>query len=152
MDIVCNLRQSFGRSLIGVDRQEFEQDETIFAVNPSWPGIVITDEPSPNVIIPNYKPTPDYKCFGCGIAGVKLWRLYMSSSVILRCAVCACENQGVANDIGDDGRREDVCGQTDKIGNLIPAVPDNDGEYWGYFEVPYMWAQWWRSLPTRKAG
>lgn len=33
--------------------------------------------------------------------------------------------------------------------NLIPAVPDEDGIFWGYTSVPEDRCKWWNELPTR---
>ena len=32
---------------------------------------------------------------------------------------------------------------------LVPAVPNEDGEYWGYTSVPPEYCEWWDNLPTR---
>lgn len=31
---------------------------------------------------------------------------------------------------------------------MIPAVPDEDGEFWGYTSVPEDRCKWWEELPT----
>ena len=37
--------------------------------------------------------------------------------------------------------------KTDQIGWRIPAVPTEDGTYWGYTSVPSPGVQWWTELP-----
>ena len=32
---------------------------------------------------------------------------------------------------------------------MIPASPDEDGEFWGYTSVPEEVCKWWEELPTR---
>ena len=32
---------------------------------------------------------------------------------------------------------------------MIPAVPDEDGDFWGYTAVPEERCKWWEELPTR---
>ena len=32
---------------------------------------------------------------------------------------------------------------------MIPAVPDEDGDYWGYTSVPEDRCKWWNELPTK---
>ena len=112
--------------------------------------------------------TPEgYVCRDCGTTGVKLWRLYNTflNHQKLLCAVCAAKLEGEnIDDIDADGRHttrlemyqdEDndkpsvhhVRG--DQIGNMIPAVPDEEGEtYWGYTSVPTAGVDWWQRLPT----
>lgn len=38
--------------------------------------------------------------------------------------------------------------RTDQIGWRVPAVPTEDGTYWGYTSVPTPGVDWWRKLPT----
>jgi hypothetical protein len=98
--------------------------------------------------------TPEgYRCAGCGAAGVKLWRQYNTflDHIDLYCVDCAVRDQGVETTVGEDGRRESAHGLTDQIGNLVPAVPDEEGEtFWGYTSVPQAGVAWWRQLPLRR--
>lgn len=32
---------------------------------------------------------------------------------------------------------------------MVPAVPDENGDFWGYTAVPDEGVKWWRNLPTR---
>lgn len=104
---------------------------------------------------------PDYKCSGCGAHGVKLWRQYQTAAdcIRLKCAECAIKNDNPidghapssASELGDDGRWKGAYGHTDKIGDLVPAVPDEEGvSFWGYTSVPQEGVDWWRRLPTHK--
>lgn len=33
--------------------------------------------------------------------------------------------------------------------SMVPACPDEDGEFWGYTSVPEENCKWWEELPTR---
>ena len=102
-----------------------------------------------------------YKCGDCGVEGVKLWREYQTflDHQVLRCADCAVKNQaqpGVSSTItaktkvGEDGKHEGRYGdRSDQIGWLVPAVPTEDGSFWGYTSVPQSGIEWWEALPTR---
>jgi len=37
--------------------------------------------------------------------------------------------------------------RTDQIGWLVPAVPTEDGSFWGYTSVPPEACEWWYKLP-----
>ena len=109
--------------------------------------------------------TPDkYRCGTCLVTGVKLWREYQTMDPGLFCATCAARDQG--KDIyGHSGRVliddagyhyeydsvTDTSERTMNIGNLVPAIPDEEGMgYWGYSSVPIDAANWWRQLPTQE--
>lgn len=88
---------------------------------------------------------PDkYKCVGCDIRGVKLWRQYntFASHIELLCAECAKNSEEKKLDLT----------VSDQIGYLIPAVPTNDGSntYWGYTSVPQEGVDWWLALPLKE--
>lgn len=78
---------------------------------------------------------PDgYRCSGCNLHGVKLWRPYSSSHVKLKCAACL----GATSDLDD----------SDQVDGSVPAVPDEDGmTWWGYSSVPQAGVEWWHRLP-----
>lgn len=38
--------------------------------------------------------------------------------------------------------------RTDQIGWRVPAVPTEDGTYWGYSSVPTPGVNWWKKLPS----
>ena len=41
----------------------------------------------------------------------------------------------------------------DQIGNLVPAIPTEDGEtFWGYSSVPQDGCEWWYRLPYAAGG
>lgn len=97
---------------------------------------------------------PDgYVCADCGAFGVKLWREYQTflENQVLRCCKCAGKSQNKdVSSIDADGKRVDQTGcRTDQIGWLVPAVPTEDGSYWGYTSVPAEGCIWWRRLPNR---
>lgn len=87
----------------------------------------------------------DYKCAICGIDGVRLWRDYntCANAVDLRCAGCAMKYAK------KDGFFDFAEG--DQIGNLVPAVPTEDGStFWGYTSVDGEGVLWWNALPIYK--
>lgn len=97
-------------------------------------------------VVPN-----DYVCSGegCGRRGVKLWRLYNTflDHQRLLCAECACDREGVANEVDAEGKLPDR--RTNQIGALIPAVPTEDGStFCGYSSVPEIAVRWWKGIPT----
>jgi hypothetical protein len=103
------------------------------------------------------KETTDYVCTVCGARGCKLWRQYntFADRVRLMCCVCAGKDQGVDTGAIDDAGKVHSGiggGRTDQIGWLVPAVPTDDGTYWGYTSVPADAVAWWRSLPTTPAA
>jgi hypothetical protein len=101
-----------------------------------------------------------YTCFLCERQGCKLWRKAKAGDVPgerpLWCCDCA------AKELGIDVSRIDAKGcrpadphgfyRTDCIGDLIPAVPreDGSGRFWAYLEVPEAGIKWWTNLSTRK--
>lgn len=93
----------------------------------------------------------NYKCCECGKTNIKLWREYMTANPSLYCCECAAKKKGEdIHDIGKDGRHTSEYGETDKIGDYVPAVPIQEGDgYWGYTSVPYEGVKWWKRLPTK---
>lgn len=94
-----------------------------------------------------------YTCQDCGATGVKLWREYMvvMSFQELRCRKCAEKNQVEAIK-----KQEEFFTKyglvhrphTDQIGELVPAVPTEEGDtFWGYTSVPDAAVEWWKELP-----
>ncbi len=91
-----------------------------------------------------------YRCSMCAAENCKLWR---QSNVILShcallCATCAAKDQdkkihNLLEALGEyDG---------DSIGELIPAVPTEDGEtFYNYMSVPLERVNWWWALPPEK--
>lgn len=66
------------------------------------------------------------------------------------CARCAALDEDVdITTINEEGKREGNFGLTDWIGNLVPAIPTEQGDtYWGYTSVPQEGVKWWVRLPT----
>jgi hypothetical protein len=102
----------------------------------------------------------NYKCAKCGASGCKLWResYVFLNHVELHCAPCAAKAEG-GRDISSlnaDGKIQwrpfetaKYTVPTDQIGNMVPAVPTEDGEtFWGYTSVPPEGVRWWRELPS----
>lgn len=93
-----------------------------------------------------------YVCSVCGATHVKLWRQYQTflDHLKIMCARCAAldENADVST-INEEGKRKGEFGWTDQIGNLVPAIPTEEGDtYWGYTSVPQEGILWWVRLPT----
>jgi hypothetical protein len=93
----------------------------------------------------------DYICSECGVKGVKLWRNYQSTRIILLCASCAAKYQHV--DISSMDEKGLYLGKfsiTDQIGWYAPAVPCQVLDtFWGYTSIPDEGAIWWQNLPNK---
>ena len=105
----------------------------------------------PDVAVGNL-PMP-YFCADCSVGAVKLWRPYQTflHHVRLLCRICSEREQ--ADSIKSLGRRYRDGG--DQIGWRVPAVPTNDGTFWGYASTPLGSWSWWADLPesdSRKGG
>jgi hypothetical protein len=98
----------------------------------------------------------DYVCANCGISGVKLWREYQTVAPQLLCATCAAEDQHKDISTMTPNGRYLSQGErgmwTDQIGWYVPAVPTEDGNYWGYTSVPDTGVDWWKCLPLGVKG
>jgi hypothetical protein len=101
-----------------------------------------------------------YKCTGCGVENVKLWRQYQTfaDNIKLMCVDCSCQDQKFdAKHVSEKGYYtypdddKYLAGITcDQLGWLVPACPTADGEtFWGYTSVPEDIVVWWRDLPLR---
>jgi len=90
----------------------------------------------------SYAVAPEgYQCGSCGQSGSRLWREYQTFEPKLFCKRCAEQNQR-------QWQTESRSRAEDKIGNLVPAVPDEEGVgYWGYFSIPSAGYSWWKRLP-----
>jgi hypothetical protein len=97
-----------------------------------------------------------YSCRKCDATGTKLWREYAaySSPPILLCVVCACAINGISpRSIDARGLHTGIDGQpSDSIGWYVPAVADDEGNWWGYTSVPEDAYERWAALPTRVEG
>jgi hypothetical protein len=99
----------------------------------------------------------DYKCEVCGITGVKLWRMYQSGGVFLRCCDCVKDEDHPVDKITPDGlipakrySEGEPDRWTDQIGWYIPACPvDGEDTYWGYSSTPASSYTWWLHQPVR---
>lgn len=101
--------------------------------------------------------TVKYVCGGCGMDGVKLWRLGHAAFDSLLCVACTCAEQNAQGhyehtwdweQMTPEGRIEGPYGLSDQIGDRLPAVPVGD-TYWGYTSVPDDGVAWWRGLPLQ---
>ncbi len=96
--------------------------------------------------------SPPYVCSKCRSAGEKLWRQYGTflNHIRLMCASCAIRSEGKDYVVSQDGTRatDHGHGRTDQIGWMIPAVPTEDGTFWGYTSIPQRAYEWWRELPV----
>lgn len=104
--------------------------------------------------------TETYKCSQCSQENVKLWRRYntFANYVKLICVGCIGsigeEEYARAKTINSDGRSvyRGLALVSDQFeasgfGVLVPAVPDEEGSFWGYTSVPAGGVSWWRGLP-----
>lgn len=95
----------------------------------------------------------EYKCGTCQKTGVKLWREYNTVAPVLRCALCAAQEQHEdIRDMDADGCHTStlIRDRTDQIGDYVPAVPDEEGiGFWGYTSIPAAGVRWWRALPLK---
>jgi hypothetical protein len=100
----------------------------------------------------NPQPPADYHCQYCPNRGVKLWREAQTFRPHLFCANCAAAHEDesiTAIDAG--GGHATRRGYTFLIGNLVPAIPTEDGTgFWGWFAErrPLAALTWWQRLPT----
>jgi len=79
-----------------------------------------------------------YVCSKCEAHRVKLWRQYNTFAcyIELMCRACTEKDQ---NKIKRPG--------SDQIGRMVPAVPTDDGTFWGYTSAPLPLVEWWKALP-----
>lgn len=92
-----------------------------------------------------------YFCANCNVTNVKLWRYASSSYINLRCARCAAEEQGNIDieHIDAKGVINGVRGETDQIGNYVPAIPsETTNSYLHYPSINQRGNNWWWALPT----
>lgn len=101
-----------------------------------------------------------YRCMQCGVDGVKLWRNYNSGNTRheLHCAACALQDQKAIlpelATVKTDGTMELPNGtSTNRIGQLVPAIPTEEGStFWGLRGITARAKRWWESLPLSKGG
>lgn len=98
-------------------------------------------------------PPDGYRCMDCDTHGVKMWRMSNSSCIEFRCFTCACLQEKVKATPSVDRKgvmklSHGIHVQSDQIGNLVPAIPSEDGSTcWGYSNASAEACQWWWSLP-----
>lgn len=93
-----------------------------------------------------------YICQRCSLSGVKLWRdtNTFAPTKSLRCASCCLEEQKLSGPVTEEGKIKTPYGESDQIGCLVPAIPDEEGEgYWGYTSVPQAGVLWWKRLSLK---
>ncbi len=80
-----------------------------------------------------------YQCAACGVTDVKMWRGH-GPSYELKC--CACAHNEQRKD-----RAEFDLDECDQIGQMVPAIRDHDGTWWGYGAIPQYRYDEWKALP-----
>lgn len=101
----------------------------------------------------------DYVCGNCSRIIIpevldpgecKLWHCPDCKNQELLCCNCAATYESVSIlDIDDSGRRCHGCESvTDMIGRFVPAIPNGNGGYYPYDQIPDFAYSWWRNLPT----
>lgn len=92
-----------------------------------------------------------YVCGECKASGVRLWRPYAPTDAefrLLLCRSCATRSHEMRTTSEQRLSAERLFGQTDQIGWLVPAVPDESGtSFYGYTSVPDAGIEWWQRLP-----
>ena len=87
-----------------------------------------------------------YRCGQCGSVDCKLWRVAATSHIELTCWECL-EAKGHTITLA---KSDQVYDSAIEPFSYVPAVPDFDGQWWGYTSVPQWWVKWWRALPDRR--
>lgn len=85
---------------------------------------------------------PEYMCSVCGRDNIRLWRPSCQEGP-LYCIVCGAQKEQA----NIERYMKLAIESGDTIGNLLPAVPTEDGYMWGYTSVPEKAIHWWRGLP-----
>lgn len=95
-----------------------------------------------------------YCCSKCEKQGVKLWRQSHTflNHINLLCARCV-RKKGDSRLPDSDGLWVGEEGfnsgrKSDQINGCVPAVPTEDGSYWGYTSVPDPAIRWWKALAS----
>lgn len=103
--------------------------------------------------------TDNYVCSICRKRNVKLWRPYMDTRLI--CAECAEKRQSPHEHVEKIGQPIPMTHQllvdlsdisivySSGKTFIIPACPDDKGNFWAYTSVPEENYKWWEQLPTR---
>jgi hypothetical protein len=80
------------------------------------------------------------KCVGCDKTRVKLWREYSVGNPDLLCYACLEKRYGAAD------TRPLLDGEKCQIDGWVPAMPNNDGSFWGYTTAPNSSVKRWDSM------
>lgn len=104
-----------------------------------------TTHPLPSCVNPAKLPMP-YRCAQCEAEGVKLWRQYQTflDKVTLMCRACS------EHDQSDVLKRKNYIPVTVEIGWRVPAIPTDDGTFWGFGSTPQPAWTWWNDLPEKE--
>ena len=95
-----------------------------------------------------------YKCSICSRQNVKLWRPYMGTEPLI-CAKCAEERQTTEeyDECMTNQLKIDLKDVSDPeyagVTTMVPAVPDENGDFWAYTSVSEDGFKWWEELPTK---
>ena len=91
-----------------------------------------------------------YECHSCSAIDCKLWRPCSVHNLQLICWRCL-ESKGYEIGYGQPRGSDQV--YDSNVGNdcWVPAVPDLNGNWWGYTSVPKWWVNWWKSLPNKQS-
>ncbi len=90
-----------------------------------------------------------YTCSECGAKECKLWREYNTflDHQTFYCGNCVFGDKEKTF-INSEGTIKREYGSIDQIEGKVPAVPTEDGSYWGYTSVPGPGVRWWKALPS----
>jgi hypothetical protein len=87
-----------------------------------------------------------YSCGVCDAEDCKLWRVAATSCIELICIECLrAKGHTVDLKASDQVYTPEIEGWS-----YVPAVPDLNGQWWGYTSVPSWWVEWWKALPNSK--
>ena len=93
----------------------------------------------------------NYQCDTCGATDCKLWRplSVFADQVTLTCWKCL-EDKGHTIELHSEHPSDQIYNPKIESTNYGPAVPDLNGNWWGYTSVPIWWVEWWNRLPDTK--
>ena len=87
-----------------------------------------------------------YECGVCRCTDAKLWRIAATSAIELVCWRCL-EAKGHSVDLSES---DQIWNPEVEGWSWLPAVPDLNGNFWGYTSVPSWWVAWWKGLPDTR--
>lgn len=91
----------------------------------------------------------DYCCTECGATDVRLWREYQTFAPRVLCTACLPEEKDREKVLNDEQKHTRPYVNT---GWWVAAVPNGDGNWWGYTSIPQDQLDWWRGLPIEDGG